>query len=1148
MRLRVPFRSSMLPDLPAGSVQTLRARLYIRRRLAPLATLLPTLRWLGVAGLAFAALLGGYNAWFLSRQVGALEFTSHSIGVETGAVGVQGLAASDLDNDGDIDVVTAGLDGVKIYENKDNGTFSVKLVDDKKGERIQILDLNKNGSSDLLVTLLDTNPSVKWYDNRGTLEFSGTTISTGINAKAYAGDVDADGSPDVVVAVTDPASQLVSLQRWMNNGTGTFASTTLSADSGVTAVTVADIDNNGYRDVITGGTKGLQRWKTSDGLTWSRIDIDDGNQNRSHIVAADVDGDNKVDIVTGDEVKDLVVYYRNLDFSGFQRNVLEGDTDAKTVVVRDLDEDGDEDVIVAAQDNNAVYWYENNGSEEFTQRTVAFGLQSVFGVIVVDVDSDNDFDVLAGNYWQGTVYWYERLLAKPTASKPSSISQSTGGNSLITFKTTIADGDRDTTSMRAQYSLDGVTWYKPWLTSAKASAGSADLKNGNAYQVGTHNAIDTHVNGSVILTLVWDTKSVGNTGGPLVGEVSGVRLRVIPRDSRGTLGEVAISGTFLVDSGAPRNVGPLTLAAISDTEATLRWPVPTDSTAFVFALYYGTDQTAVVERRSEVWDQEDDAAMADIEAASTTVTGLEVDKRYTFKLFVTDAHGNVAAAPSVRGTTQSLVTSSPVAVSTALPTASPTTSILVSPVVDVSPSSSPGQTTSSPSPGASLSTPAVVAAPRPPVADASVDRVVNPNTLVILDGTASTDPDNDVLAYAWRQVDGPRVELFSEHTATPSLTAGGEGETYIFALTVRDSGGASSVDTVTIATRSLLSAQEASVPVTQQPEAQVPAEAERSGRLFAFLRLVTIALFSLSAFLTAISVSDRLLHVVARWRMTGLLSFAGRHDDALHTGTVVHAGTGGGIANAQVLVYDESKKLRMRETTNEKGMFSASFPAGLYVIAVKAEGFTFAPTSSLLPRTNAILYTGGTLAIRDSSQPLQLVIPMKPAGDTVGTVRTRVLHVWQSLQHQGQLLTWPLFVGGALLNTTLVFLAARPLYLVFEVLYVIMVIAKIVVELRAHPAYGFVRDAISHIPLDLGVVRLYEEGTNRLMMTRVTNTQGKFFALPAPGRYAITVTKPGYATFIKHNVEITSEHDATLQLTADLMPLMPGRAMAPAVA
>jgi len=69
-----------------------------------------------------------------------------------------------------------------------------------------------------------------------------------------------------------------------------------------------------------------------------------------------------------------------------------------------------------------------------------------------------------------------------------------------------------------------------------------------------------------------------------------------------------------------------------------------------------------------------------------------------------------------------------------------------------------------------------------------------------VDGSASFDPDNDRLSYAWMQIGGPPVALTGATTAQPSFTAplvGPTGTVLTFALTVSD-GLASATDTVDI--------------------------------------------------------------------------------------------------------------------------------------------------------------------------------------------------------------------------------------------------------------------------------------------------------------------------------------------------------------
>ncbi len=1112
-----------------GQVRKQRASLSIRRISPHWVSALPALRIVLSLGLAAALAYGGIRFLSVPRPAGALDFTAHVMGVETSAVGVLGVAASDIDDDGDVDVVTAGLDGVKVYINNDDGTFTAKLVDDVDSERVRVVDLDGDGAQDLLVTFTSAQPSVRWYRNTGEVEFSGTDIGTGGQGKAYAGDIDGDGAPDVVTATT--AGEQVTLERWMNNGSGTFTSSTMGTGTGVTAITIADVNANGYNDIITGGSAGLQRWSTADGYSWSRIDIDDSNTGQTYLDTADVNGDGKRDIIAAEPAGDMLLLYRNLDFYAFQRGEVATSVDAVTAVPVDLDEDGDEDIVAAAQDDNSIYWFDNDGSESFTKKTITSSLQSVLGVAVSDLDGDNDFDIVAGDHHRGTVYWYERTAAAPAATAPSSISQSTDGSGTVTFATTVSDGDRDQTKLRVQYSLDGDHWYKPWLTSASTDKGSADLSNGNGYQVGTDNAIDTN-EGSVKVTLKWDTQSTLNTGGPIVGEPSSVRLRVIPRDDAG-LGEVTISDTFQVDNAAPSSLSGFQVSQAGTDSVQLTWSRATDSNSFTYELYYGTDHAAVLERASQKWDKEDDETMADVDATGTTVTGLSSNTRYSFKLYATDSYGNEAWAPSARAVTASpALPASPAPAPTGPAPASPGASVPASPAA-------------SPSPSGPRLSPSPTPKNLPPEADAGEDQVVSSDDLVILNGTDSRDPEGTPLSYQWRQLDGPVVDLSSSDAATSSFRAVGESEVYIFSLVVRDAEGLADSDTVTVVTRAL---PEEAAGVEEEQEELVEPVRETPPLISLVLRPLDIALFAVSLLAGLISLLERLGQLVGKRRLEKAVSLLRGRKGPWHHGRVVHHRTGEPVVGARVTVYNRLKNVKRKLYTNTKGLFAVALPPGEYTLAVRAEGFAFAPAASAFEaKEGEVVYTGGKLSIVDEGKPIDLVIPLKPTGEAVGSFRARWLGLWQAAQYQGHRLSWPVFIAGSLLNTVLLLMSPGSLFLTLELGYVLLVVAKIVSEARRQPSYGLVRDAVSHVPLGLAVVRLYERGTNRLVMTRVADNRGRFFALPPPGRYTVTVSKPGYAPFTRDNVQITSARDAKLQLKVDLMPVVPQASPAPAV-
>lgn len=88
------------------------------------------------------------------------------------------------------------------------------------------------------------------------------------------------------------------------------------------------------------------------------------------------------------------------------------------------------------------------------------------------------------------------------------------------------------------------------------------------------------------------------------------------------------------------------------------------------------------------------------------------------------------------------------------------------------------------------------------IANAGMDRIVNEKVKINLDGTKSSDPENQRISYEWTQISGETVMLSSTTSVTPSFTspivANGEIKVLTFELRVYDDNGREAVDTVVI--------------------------------------------------------------------------------------------------------------------------------------------------------------------------------------------------------------------------------------------------------------------------------------------------------------------------------------------------------------
>ncbi|EIJ33061.1 hypothetical protein Thini_0408 [Thiothrix nivea DSM 5205] len=100
----------------------------------------------------------------------------------------------------------------------------------------------------------------------------------------------------------------------------------------------------------------------------------------------------------------------------------------------------------------------------------------------------------------------------------------------------------------------------------------------------------------------------------------------------------------------------------------------------------------------------------------------------------------------------------------------------------------------------------VVAENNAPTADAGTNRTANKKTSVTLDGSASFDPDGEIVSYAWKQTAGTEVEWIDAAAANAVFTMPDvlADETLTFELTVTDNSGGKAYSSVNVLVRNRL--------------------------------------------------------------------------------------------------------------------------------------------------------------------------------------------------------------------------------------------------------------------------------------------------------------------------------------------------------
>jgi len=353
-----------------------------------------------------AALDADALVWY--ENTGSNTFST-SVVLAGGLARTSHVEAEDFDGDGDIDVVVGQWSAPSLvwFENTGGGALApaVNISALQHARDVHLTDMDGDGDLDIIASEVEGfSMPLNWYENLGGSWSLANTITASTDQLMGIGSGDFNGDGDTDVTAVADWGPLYVFEQQVNGSFAVPAQVPNLAVNDYTGMAVGDLDGDGDDDIAfcadgNGLLDGAVYWTENLGGVFADPQaVDIAVTRATSVDAVDIDNDGDLDLLVSngeDEIgQPTVILYANLGnglFSSAQTLSL-GNRGVMSLLVHDIDGDGDLDLVTPAADEGAVSWLENplinpadaDGDGLYEDEEIALGLDPA------NPDSDGD--------------------------------------------------------------------------------------------------------------------------------------------------------------------------------------------------------------------------------------------------------------------------------------------------------------------------------------------------------------------------------------------------------------------------------------------------------------------------------------------------------------------------------------------------------------------------------------------------------------------------------------------------------------------------------------------------------------------------------------------------------------------------------------